>query len=53
MAEGTEIGISDDVEDDKADHKHDDQEREADEKEDALAKGVPLAKGDVRNKDDG
>lgn len=53
MAEGTKIGVSDGVENDKTDQKQDDEGGEADEEENTLAEGIPLAKGDVRDEDDG
>ena len=53
MAEGAEVGVSDGVEDDETDQEQDDEGGKADEEENTLAEGIPLAKGDVGDKDDG
>ena len=53
VARRTEVRILDEVEDDHQNEQEDDHERHRDADEDAFPAGVPLAKRDVRKKDDG
>lgn len=53
MAKGTEAWIGDEVKGEESSQEESQEQRDADDEEDTLAEGVPLAKGDVRDKDDG